>query len=193
MKTRATTGFTLLEIVVALAIFGLLLVGLSQTVRFGLTAWRQQARLSEGNSDLEAVDRTVRSIIENLTVGHDAAQPAIIGSADSLTGLTMLRFPGAGSTPTRIEAGLAVSGTRLVLRWRPYHHGDPLNPPPPPQETELIGGIARLRIAYWQPPGVWTSTWKDPELPLLIRINLTFLGDAAHWPEIVAAPLLSPP
>ena len=41
MKARTAAGFTLLEVLVALAVFGFLLVGLSQTVRFGLTAWRQ--------------------------------------------------------------------------------------------------------------------------------------------------------
>ena len=62
-------GFTLLELVVALAVFGFLLVGLSQTVRFGLTAWRQVARISASKTDLEAVDRTLRTVIENLTRG----------------------------------------------------------------------------------------------------------------------------
>ena len=31
----------------ALAVFGFLLLGLSQTVRFGLLAWRQEARMDE--------------------------------------------------------------------------------------------------------------------------------------------------
>lgn len=65
MKRQAAAGFTLLEVIVALAVFGFLLVGLSQTVRFGLTAWRQNARLADGKTDLEAVDRSLRSIVEN--------------------------------------------------------------------------------------------------------------------------------
>lgn len=187
-------GFTLLEIVVALAVFGFLLVGLSQTVRFGLTAWRQEARLSAGKSDLEAVDRSLRSIVESLAPGDEAAQPSIDGSADSLSGLTRLRVPGSGLAPVRIEAGLAVSGSRLVLRWRRHHHGVTLGPPSILEETELVGGVARLRIGYWQPSGVWAASWHEPDLPLLIRFQVIFAGkNPPHWPEIVVAPLLSRP
>jgi general secretion pathway protein J len=193
-KARASAGFTLLEIVVALAVFGLLLVGLSQTVRFGLAAWRQDARISDGKTDMEAVDRSLRAIIENLSPGDESGQPSITGAANSLTGTTRLRVPGSGLTAIRIEAGLAVSGNRLVLRWRPYHHWQPFTPPPRPQETELIGGVARLVIEYWLPSGTWASSWEQPDLPLLIRLHLTFAGDnPPHWPDIIAAPRLSRP
>jgi general secretion pathway protein J len=194
MKARACAGFTLLEILVALAVFGFLLVGLSQTVRFGLTAWRQDARLSDGKTDLEAVDRSLRSIVENLAPGDDAAQPPIDGAPDSLTGVTRLRVPGSGLVPVRVDAGLAVSGRRLVLRWRPYHRGASFVPASPPVETELMNGVARLRIAYWQRTGVWGASWHEPELPLLIRFQVIFAGeDAPRWPDIVIAPLLSRP
>lgn len=194
MKAPRAAGFTLLETIVALAVFGFLLLGLSQTVRFGLTAWRQNARLSEEKTGLEAVDRSLRTIIENLAPGQDPEQPAIVGSPDTMTGLTRLRVPTSGVMPIRIEAGLAVSGTRLVLRWRPYHHWSSLGPPPPPQETELMSGVAHLRFAYWGPSGRWTSTWIQPGLPLLIRLSVTFAGEnPPHWPDMIAAPLLSRP
>ena len=194
MKGDAAEGFTLLEILVALAVFGFLLAGLSQTVRFGLTAWRQHAHLSDDKTDLEAVERSLRAVVENLSPGDDQARPSIEGSADALTGVTRLRVPNGGSTPIRVEAGLAVSGTRLVLRWRPHHHGPPLSPPLPPAETELVGGVSRLRIEYWRPPGIWVTRWREPDLPLLIRFQLSFAGPyAPRWPDIVVAPLLSRP
>jgi general secretion pathway protein J len=194
MKANASAGFTLLEIVVALAVFGFLLVGLSQSVRFGLTAWQQDARLSGSKTDFEAVDRSLRSIIENFAPSEEPAQPAIQGSIDTVTGVTRLRVPGSGLTPVRVEAGVAISGNRLVLRWRPYHHWTAFGAPPPPQETDLMAGVARLRIEYWQPTGRWASTWQEPGLPLLIRLRVTPAGDnPPHWPDIVAAPLLSAP
>jgi len=194
MRPRPASGFTLLEILVAMAVCGFLLVGLGQTLRFGLTAWRQEARLSDGKTDLEAVDRSLRSIVENLAPGDDPAQPSIDGSADSLTGVTRLRVPGSGLSPIRVEAGLAVSGRRLLLRWRPYHHGTALQPPPKAAETELIGGIAQFRIEYWKSPGVWVSRWHEPDLPLLIRFHvIPSDAHAPRWPDVVVAPLLSRP
>jgi general secretion pathway protein J len=194
MNRRAEAGFTLLEVLVALAVFGFLLVGLSQTVRFGLTAWRQGARMSGAKTDLEAVDRTLRSVIENLAPGEDPARPSIDGSASSLTGVTRMRLPGSGLKPVRVEAGLAVSGARLVLRWRPDHHWMPFGPPPRPAETELVNGVARLGIEYWKPPGVWVSQWHEPDLPLLVRLRVRFTGSPApRWPDIIVAPMLSQP
>jgi general secretion pathway protein J len=194
MKSRAASGFTLLEILVALAVFGFLLVGLSQTVRFGLTAWRQGARISVGKTDLEAVDRALRLVVENLAPGEETTRAPIDGTANALTGVTQLRVPGSGLRPVRVEAGLAVSGRRLVLRWRPKPHGTPFAVAPPPQETTLVNGVSRLAIEYWRPPGSWVSGWHEPDLPLLIRIRLIFGGpDAPRWPDIVVAPLLSRP
>lgn len=194
MKRRSAAGFTLLEILVALTVFGFLLVGLSETVRFGLTAWRQDARMSDGKTDLEAVDRSLRSIVENLAVGDEADRSSIDGSADSLTGVTQLRVPGGGLQPLLVQAGLAVSGTRLVLRWRPYHHGIALGAAAAPAEAELMSGVSRLAIEYWRPSGVWAVSWHEPDLPLLIRFRVTLRGkDAPRWPDIVIAPLLSRP
>lgn len=194
MKPRRAAGFTLLEILVALAVFGFLLFGLSGTVRFGLTAWRQEARMSNGKTDLEAVDRSLRAIVENLLPGDEAARSPIDGSADSLTGITQLRVPGGGLQPVRVEAGLAVSGTRLVLRWRPYHHGVALGAAAAPAEAELMNGVSRIAIEYLRPAGAWAASWHEPDLPLLIRFRLILRGkDAPRWPDIVAAPLLSRP
>jgi general secretion pathway protein J len=194
MMRRAAAGFTLLEIVVALAVFGFLLVGLSQTVRFGLMAWRQDARLSDGKTDLEAVDRGLRTVIENLAPAEDVGLPAITGSADALTGVTRSRVPDSDLRPIPIEAGLAVSGSRLVLRWRRYHHGELFGPGPGVQEAALMDGVARVRFAYWQRSGTWVSDWHDTDLPLLIRVRVTFAGsDAPRWPDLVIAPLLSRP
>lgn len=187
-------GFTLLEVVVALAVFGFLLVGLSQTTRFGLTAWRQDARLSAGKADLDAVDRTLRSIVENFAPQEDAAQPSIEGSADRLSGISRLRLPGSGAATVPAEAGLALSGSRLVLRWRAYNHGLPLGAAPPAAEATLVGGVARLAIEYWRAPGMWVSAWNEPDLPLLVRFRIVLAGpNPPRWPDIVVAPLLSRP
>jgi general secretion pathway protein J len=185
-------GFTLLELLVALAVFGFLLAGLSQTLRFGLAAWRTEARLDDGKTDLEAVDRGLRTIVQNLQPGDDAAHPGITGTAATMTGVSLMRVPGSGLAPVLIEAGLAVSGDRLVLRWRPYHHGEPLLPAPPPEETTLMAGVSRMAISYWRRPGIWVPVWKEPDLPLLVRFNLTFTGEhPPRWPDVVAAPRLS--
>jgi hypothetical protein len=62
----------------------------------------------------------------------------------------------------------------------------------PSLDCVLMEGVTSLQIAYWQPPGVWVSSWQQPDLPLLIRLRMRLQGDR-RWPDIVAAPLLSRP
>jgi general secretion pathway protein J len=187
-------GFTLLEMLVALAVFGFLLVGISQTVQFGLIAWHQETRLSGGKADLEAVDRTLRSVVENLVPQQDPSRASIYGTPDTMAGVTRLRVPGSGLQAVPIGVALAVSGNRLVLRWLPYQHRVPFVPPSPPNETDIVEGVARLRVEYWQSPGVWVSSWREPDLPLLIRFRVILSGgNPQRWPDIIVAPLLSRP
>jgi general secretion pathway protein J len=187
-------GFTLLEVLVTLFIFGLLIAGLSQTVRYGLAAWRTEGRLSDRKTDLEAVDRTLRGIIENLVPGDEAGKPPIDGTNATLTGISRLAGPSNDLAAIPVDVAIAESGNRLVLRWRPYQHVTPLTALPAPHETTLVSGVARFTIAYWQRNGGWVTAWRQPDLPALVRIRVTFLGDnPPHWPDIVTAPLLSRP
>lgn len=194
MKQGGAPGFTLLEMLVALAVFGFLLVGLNQTLHLGLVSWRADGRVSGSDAALEATDRGLRRIVEVLTPSDDATRPALRGTADTMLGQSTLPVPGEGNRAVPVEVGLALSGNRLVLRWRPYHHAVFTRPQPAPQETTLAANIARLQIAYWTGAGRWVSRWEDPTLPLLIRFHIVLQGeDAPHWPDIIIAPELSPP
>lgn len=182
-------GFTLLEILVALAVLGFLMLGLAQGTRFGLSAWDSQARQLARSGDLDVADRALRRIVTQLVPTDDVRQPGLRGTAQSLEAVTEL--PTAAALPTRqAVVGLGVDRLgRLVLRWTPYLHARRLGPPPAPQESELLRGLQRIDLAYWS-AGAWVGAWARPELPELVRIRLVFArGDARRWPDIVAAPM----
>src|SRR5918997_799427 len=65
-------GFTLLEVLVALAVLGFLTLGLAGGVRFGLGAWDSQARLIDRTGDLDVADRALRRIVAQLVPTDDA-------------------------------------------------------------------------------------------------------------------------
>jgi general secretion pathway protein J len=191
MKRTAPNGFTLLELLVALVVLGFILAGLTQGVRFGLLGWVTQTRMSSAHDDLDAVDRTLRHLIEEMNPGVELDPAPFAGGRNSMDCITIL----PGTVPARrIEATLSVdSRQRLVLRWRPYLHAE-YSRPPLAMETELLSGVARMELAFWGPAGSWVETWRSPDLPALIRIRLRFApGDRRQWPDIVAAPLLDRP
>ena len=63
IKAAAQAGFTLLEIMVALVVFGILVAGLAQGVQFGLRAWNGQTALIAQRGDMDAGDRALRGLI----------------------------------------------------------------------------------------------------------------------------------
>lgn len=206
MTARPQAGFSLLEVLVALVVLGLLLGGLSQGVQFGLRAWDSQVRTLATRADFDAVDRVLRRLIENADPGRGTVAARITGERTALSLVT--EMPSAGvSTSHLVEAGIGVDGAqRLVLRISPYLHAVQLRPPPAPETAVLLTGVLRLDIAYWgQAPGTtgpsgaeaprsWRASWQGPHLPDLIRIQVVLPpGDTQRWPPIVAAPMRAQP
>ena len=188
-------GFTLLEVLAALAVLGLLLLALGQGLQFGLQAWRSQARALAWPDEMEALDRTLRLLVSRAVSPDDAAPGAPVqGGAAVLDVLARLAGPDGGA-PAPTEARLEVdAGQRLVLRLLPHLHVSWLVPPRPALIV-LAERVQRVEFAYFQAApgggGAWQRAWPGPAPPALVRIRLVFPpGDARHWPDIVAAPAL---
>jgi general secretion pathway protein J len=193
--TRHPHGFTLLELLVALTVFGFLMVGLAQGLHFGLLSWVTEVRLSSRNEDLDPVDTTVRHLIEGADPGNDADTAPFVGSKDRFLCITALPSAAGATGVRRIQAELLVDAShRLVLRWRPYVHARALRPSAAFTESELLHGISEIQLAFWQPGAGWVNVWRAPSLPTLVRVRLRFpQADPRHWPDIVAAPMLDRP
>lgn len=188
---KAQAGFTLLELLVALAVLGLLVTGLAEGVRFGAVAWQVAQRGGTGATELEPADRALRRLIAE---ADPAGGPqGFTGFAHTLAFATRLPAALAAGAPPEVEVGLGVDARhRLVLRWTAAPHARPLAPRPVPRETVLAEHVAALDLAYARPPaegGGWVASWSAARPPLLVRLALRFAeGDARHWPDIIAAP-----
>ena len=189
VHARPSGGFTLLEVLVALVVIGLVVVGLTQGIHFGLLAWNTEARVTDRSNGFSAVDTLLRHIVETADPGDAADAAPFLGSPAQVECITVL--PGAG--PGLSQVLLQVDADhRLVIRWRPYVHGIRLKPPVPLTETRVISGVSRLELSFWRSGGGWVNTWQSPDLPTLVRFRLVFAaGQERHWPDIIAAPLLS--
>ncbi|RYJ04116.1 MAG: prepilin-type N-terminal cleavage/methylation domain-containing protein [Acetobacteraceae bacterium] len=186
-------GFTLLETLVALTVLGFLMVGLVQGFRFGLLAWDRQAQVVARRSELDAVDRLLRRLVQQLDPGTRREPSRLLGTARGFAATTDLG-PAAGALGTRdADIRLSVEAGRLLLRWRPHLHATRFAAPPPPAEAELLRGVEALEIAYWG-RNAWQPDWREEALPSLVRLRLRFqAGDPRRWPDIVAAPLREAP
>jgi len=186
---RQQQGFTLLELLVALVVLGFLVAGLSEGVRYGVRAAGAQARLIDGRSELDATDRTLRSLLAQADPGN-AHAPALTGGPGGVAFTT--RLPAGADRGGPADVALRVEGGRLMLRWMPHRYGVPFAPAQNAQTIELLRGVEGLEAAYWS--GSWRREWAERDLPALIRLRLVFPpGDPRHWPDIVVAPMRQRP
>ena len=189
---RRDAGFTLLEVVVALVVLGLVMAGLAGGTRLGMLAWNAQDRAIAAHGDLDAVDRAVRDLIAQADPGDATHAAGVAGDAGQLALTTWL--PAAAGHEAAEAAFLVDAQGRLVLRWTPRRFGRPLGPPPPAQEVVLLDGVRAAEFAYWPRgdaqggAGGWRPVWNAPDPPAMIRVRLVFADAARHWPDIVAAP-----
>lgn len=192
-----TPGFTLLEVLVVLAVLGGVLVALAQGLHVGLRLWDRQHRMLNAFSDLDAADRALRGLIERMDPGGRMEMARIDGTRRTLRFTTELPEAADMLRTRRAEVLLLVDRLhRLVLRWAPAPHVTPLAPSVP-VEMVLLNDVDHIEISYR--PGApmpgwradWQADWRNSIPPEQVRIHIAFVrGDPRTWPDIVTAPVL---
>jgi len=175
---KSSGGFTLLELLIAIAILGLILVALTDGVRFAGQAWKIQERRSARQGDLDAVQNALRQLI--------ASASGFEGDARSLRFVNTL--PVALGRGGLYDIELRTSAGRLQLAWKPHFKGPAAAQTP--REIELVKGVTGFELEYYIPPGGWQHVLKaGVRPPALVRVDLQ-LGEGRAWPPLVVAPML---
>ena len=183
-------GFTLLEIIVALVVLGVLLVTLSQGVHFGFAAWGRQDQTLRTGETLQAADRTLRRLVEQLYPGTERDAAKLRGRAHAAAFTSSLPI-GRDGELSEADISLTVDRDgRLVLSWLPHVHAQLLQAAPAPHVSVLLENVAGLQLSYWSDTDKqWSREWNRNTLPDLVRIRIEFsAGDRRHWADIVEAP-----
>jgi general secretion pathway protein J len=183
-------GFTLLEMIVVVVVFGFLMIGLTEGSRFGFRAWKHQADIIADHEQMDAIDRTLRQLLTQIEI-RPATEPGALAFVGTL--------PAAVATGTRRADMELLLDTdhQLVLQWVPHRHETPLNGPERPTTTILLRGVGRMDVAYWHggdpnsnsDQSGWNDQVNADETPKLIKLTIKFPpGDRRNWPPIVIAP-----
>ena len=175
---------TLLEVLVALAILGLLLVTLTTLLHLTLSVSAARMRRSEVTAEATPALELLDALI------GDARPPVFDGRPDRLSLVAPL---GAGFA----DAGglqlirLRQEDNALSIAWAPY--GDASLPMPRTAGAAvLLPSVSELRFRYFGPaaigaPPAWRDTWTGmPALPLLVELELA-RGDGEGRRELIVA------
>ena len=195
-KKALPSGFTLIEVIVALVVLGFVLAGLAQATRFGMSAWALETRLAENSAQLERMDRVLRRLIEQASPPVSTDDKPLVGQEHRLTMMTLL--PDEPQTQPVRHAELAIGVDdrhRLVLRWRPHPNAVAIGTPPVQQEIVLAEGVERIDLAYRASAadgGKWTKTWTENALPALVQIHFVLPKGKHRWPDMAVPTLLDP-
>lgn len=188
--TARQAGFTLLELLVALTVLGLIMIGVVQGIRYGIKSWDSEAHQLDTTAELDGTDRVFRELAHSIS-------PVRNGNFDgqrrsvSFVGRLPLAVPASRRAAL---VTLSVSADhRLLLRWTPYRHATPLVVPKV-AEVELLRNVRSIELSYWANPHVATG-WQSVlsgVMPSLMRLHIEFMpGDARHWPDFIAAPMVN--
>jgi len=189
-RRNPSAGFTLVEILVALVILSMLMLGLVAAVRFSMEAWRRQSQALAEAGRLEAVDHALRGIVSD-AFGGFAGDGRIV----TFDGLLPLAVP-EHLRRAHIVISADSSG-HLVLQWTarlpPASGGQPAE-----GKIDLLDGVSGLSIAYWvlgDSAGAnqgWRDRVEDGALPRLLRLRVLFERPPPQpWPDMIFAPRLA--
>lgn len=189
---RDESGFTLLEMLVATTLLGLLSLVLYGALQFGLRSWHRSEELSvESNS--------VRRVQALLTADLTRAYPEVLrtdptrrpidfdGARDRIRYLT----PNNGRPGALDRVVLSEQATALT-RVASLELGTTART----DSKILLPKVESFEISYFGPneddkSPHWQESWHDREtLPSMVRFRARLAGGQS-WPDLIVAPALS--
>jgi len=174
-------GFTLVEVLIALALFGLMIAMVFGVLSVGARSWEAAEPRAAALDDRLALGRFLRHQLAAALAWPDGDGPPLTGSEERLR---FIAFPPL------------VIGLRGPQRFEIYQERDrlevevsPLDGEVPEGEAEmrrltLLTGVKQVRFRYFDGED-WTDHWDEKRLPRLVEVRLD--SDGPPWPPWVVA------
>lgn len=200
-------GFTLLEVLVAMALLGFLSTMLLTGVQLATRIMDGSRKQSEKAATLPAVHHFLRTqIAQALPILRESRLPttkAVAFDGDNMT-LRIVTIAPSHLPPASLGDSayqsllleLDTTNRKFVITWQPYARSDDAIHNVSTRRSVLLESVAGLEIEYFgsidgkQLP-TWHREWKNqPGLPILVRIRLTQHGEDP-MPDLTVALRLS--
>ncbi len=194
---RGCHGFTLMEMMIAMALVGLALTIAFSALRFASRSWERTDALGSELDQWRIATRVVRRQLNQVqAIRPDESQRALLFSGASHT----LEFV----APAPVQVGRLTALYRYRLRfvnegegkalWLDYRPWLPDEEPLWQRESStslLMSGLQDGHFSYFSDKPVigedhWMAVWDKPErLPGMVRMSLQLQEQSQAWPALV--------
>jgi general secretion pathway protein J len=198
---NGAAGFTLVEMLVTLALMGLVALVAFGGLRFGVRAWETGSSRAAEADEIEAVQFFLRRQISRMILPEGrqggASGAVMLGAPREIRFLSILppELGVGGIGHFRLYLEPEADNGRLALDWALYRPDGLVVPSDAAERSRaLLSGVRDIRIGYYgavrdgEEPS-WRDAWPSPDrLPSLITLELAFAGsDRRMWPALSVA------
>nr|BAL55707.1 general secretory pathway protein J [uncultured Gammaproteobacteria bacterium] len=189
---RPARGFTLLEVLIAVALFSLMLALVFSALQMARRVWEAGEVRAEQIGGRLALERFLRHVLGQARVWRGSAgSPSfgLNGSASQLEFVAFLEHAAGARGLNRFTLYLAPKHPRgQDLRVR-VARADGTMPEGEEEARDqvLLEDVAAVRFAYWQEgnggPGEWVDRWEGTVLPKAVWVEVERRGES--WPPYI--------
>jgi prepilin-type N-terminal cleavage/methylation domain-containing protein len=200
---RVDRGFTLIEVLVSLALMAMIATILITSLQIGGLTWQRVTRAAASTDDIA---RTQEFLRQHLGTIHpyersaaDISMPGFLISDGQSVEFSSGAPEATADGLWRYQIGVSSTTQSLEVRSRRDFRALPDTTATPWASEVLLPKIESLAVQFWQKPddapGRWVDRWIDlASLPRLIRIDVKFSPkDNRRWPTLYVEPRIDTP
>ena len=193
-RVRGSAGFTLVEVVVALAILSLVMLATITGLRTLAKTQVSLVRMTDRVDGMRAVSSFLRDTLESAAVGSSSGGGLALGGGSSRESAYFEMAADGLAWKSTIMIGEQFGGSYLlrvareddllVLRWQ---QGDTSGQPEDwslAQQRTLVEGLQEFEVSWReQGQGEWQSQWEKGDKVGWVRLQVRAAN--RYWPELI--------
>lgn len=199
LPVERSAGFTLIELVVALALLAMMATLIVEALEFSNRSWRKVEAITSESEVVGTVQHALRLHLQQMMAiqPEDIAPSQCSGTSDWVAFVAPAPDSdvGGGTASYRLSIESTAGGKQLVMAWRPFSQTGSMQADLSESKEILLTRLADASLSYFVVTGGtsgWSTVWSGCSTPPKpVRLNVSFEpASTSDWPDLVVRPRL---